>query len=122
MCATDNLETGISHNDPTKGKGGESRNQGVLTDPQTSVHNNEDQCEKQECEEHKAEEPKDKPTKRDGGKKSDMGSSPKRSKKMKWIKLERITARGPAVCPVGRHTKGKRKEQGRSVYPTHIQN
>jgi hypothetical protein len=36
--------------------------------------------------------------------------------------LERLPARGPAVGPVGRHTKGKHREQKTSVYPTHTPN
>jgi hypothetical protein len=56
----------------------------MLTDPQNSVHDTEDQSVKRESEAHRAEVAEDKPTKSDDGKTTeDMGSSPKRSKKMK---------------------------------------
>jgi hypothetical protein len=77
------METDISHTDPTIGKGEESLTQGMLTDPQTSVNDTEDQSVKRECKVHRAEVAEDKPTKSDDDKTTeDMVSSPKSSKKM----------------------------------------
>jgi hypothetical protein len=83
-CETDNAETNIPHTDLPTGRGEESRHQPMFTNPQTYAHDTEDQSAKRECEDHRANIAEanlktsinDKPT-------EDVGSSPKRSKKMK---------------------------------------
>ena len=83
LCEMDKMETDVSHADPTIVRGEETCTQGMLTDPSTSVHNTEDQSVKREFEAHRVEEPEDKPTTSDEGKTmEEMGSRPKRSKKM----------------------------------------
>ena len=82
VCENEGMETETPRADPTTGEGEELDSQDMLTDPQMSITNTEDQHVQPEGEAHGADRPETKPTQSDDGKMGkEAGCSPKRSKK-----------------------------------------